>query len=164
MPKRNREPQKPMLTQTRHALSLKLETADKNKPNVDVDDFLFTAEKWLRALKTFAREQGVHVNWEIVDLKKSSALIQVQPVGVKTGTPVPTLVKKWDHGLRQIEKTGRPVPKFTPEALSALQDFVISIPRDTIVSVGGGAVPTHITAYTQRRVEYRLPRYPRSSH
>jgi hypothetical protein len=167
MPKHSREQKEQTLGQGRLALSLKLETADKNNPNVDVEDFLSTAERWLRALKIFAREQGAHVKWEIVDLKKSSAFIQVQPVGVKTGKPIPTLVKKWDDGLRKIEKTGKQVPKFTPEALAALQDFVISIPRDTIVSVGGGTGPIQISAFTQRRVEEairRLPEQPRTEY
>src|ERR1039458_9925869 len=100
-----------------YSLSLKLETTEKGRRNVDADDFFYTAEKWLRALKTFAKERGEHVKWEIVGLQKSSALVQVQPVKVKTGKPAPSLVKSWEKGLRQIEKTGKPAPAFTPEAL-----------------------------------------------
>lgn len=167
MPKRERkrEPKLSDSTQEQFSLSLKLETTDKNRPNVDVDDFLTTAEKWLHALKTFAKEQGQHVKWEIVDLRKSSALIQVQPVRVKTGKPAPALVKKWEQGLIKIEQTGRPAPKFTPEALDALREFVFSIPANTKVSIGN-SLPNEqhpITATTQRRVEQAATHFPQES-
>ncbi len=160
MPKR--ESKKSKTGQEQLSLSLKLETTDKNKPNVDADDFFFAAEKWLRALKTFAKEQGQHVKWEIVDLRKASALVEVQPVNVKSGRPAPALVKKWEHGLRRIEETGKPDPKFTPESLSALRAFVFSIPTNTIASVGNGpASERHrVTPLTQRRVEQALSTFP----
>jgi hypothetical protein len=137
------------------ALSLKIETTDPKTRNVNVDDFLKTAEKWLGALKAFAVDQGELVKWEIVDLKKSSAFIQVQPVRVRTQKPAPKLVKTWDDGLRRIEKTGRPPTRFTSTSLAALQDFVFSVPQNALVSVGNGttAAALPITALTQRRVE-----------
>jgi hypothetical protein len=139
-----------------------LETTDRNKPNVDADDFFFAAEKWLRALKIFAKEQGEHVKWEIVDLKKSSALVQVQPVKVKTGRPLPALVRKWEEGFKKTEKTGKPAPKFTPESLSALHDFVFSIPANTVVSIGNGSASERhkVTPLTQRRIEQALAAFP----
>jgi hypothetical protein len=145
-----------------YSLSLKLETTDKGRRNVDADDFFCTAEKWLRALKTFAKERGEHVKWEIVDLQKSSALVQVQPVEVKTGKPAQFLVKSWEKGLRQIEKTGKPAPNFTPEALSVLQDFVFSIPKNTVVSIGNGSAREgrQITPLTQRRIEQASAQFP----
>jgi hypothetical protein len=162
MPMRKRQSRKIGLEQEQVSLSLKLETTDKKRRNVDADDFFATAEKWLRALKTFAREQGEHVKWEIVDLRKSSAFIEVQPVKVNTGKPIPTLARNWDYGLRKIEKTGTPSPKFTPDALSALHDFVFSIPKDTVVSIGNGS--THerhqITPSTQRSVEQAATHFP----
>jgi hypothetical protein len=144
------------------ALSLKIETADPNSQNVNVDDFLKTAEKWLSALKAFALEQGELVKWEIVDLKKSSAFIQIQPVKVKTRKPAARLVKAWDEGLRKIEKTGRPPAKFTPTSLAALEEFVLSVPQNTVVSIGNGlaAAALPITALTQRRVEEAAHRRP----
>jgi hypothetical protein len=162
MPKRKREPREQTLVQEQLSLSLKLETTDRNKPNVDADDFVSTAEKWLCALKTFAKEQGQHVKWEIVDLRKSSAFIQVQPVKVKTGKPALALVKKWQKGLKKIEQTGKPAPSFTPEALSSLRDFVFSVPKDTLVSVGNGSAQERlsITALTQRRVEQAATYFP----
>src|SRR5437773_9781579 len=124
MPTRKHDPKLPKIGQEQLSLSLKLETTDKTRRNVDADDFFFAAEKWLRALKIFAKEQGEHVKWEIVDLKKASALVEVQPVRVETGKPVPNLVRKWEQGLKKVEQTGRPAPKLTPDALSALRDFV----------------------------------------
>jgi len=142
-------------SQSTPALSLKIETTDSKTRNVNVDDFLNTAEKWLSALKAFALEQGELVKWEIVDLRKSSAFIQVQPVEVRTRKPAAKLVKTWDDGLRKIEKTGRPPAKFTPVSLAALEEFVFSVPQNTVVSVGNGlaAAALPITALTQHRVE-----------
>ncbi len=162
MSKFKREPKRPKTGQGQLSLSLKLETTNINKPNVNADDFFFAAEKWLRALKIFAKEQGEHVKWEIVDLRKSSALIEVQPVTIKTGKPAPTLVRKWEQGLKKIEETGKPTTKFTPESLSALHDFVFSVPRNIIASVGnGGGKERHkITATTQRRIEQAVATFP----
>jgi hypothetical protein len=143
-------------------LSLKIETADTLSRNVNVDDFLKTAEKWLSALKAYALEQGELVKWEIVDLKKSSAFIQVQPVTVKTHKPAAKLVKTWDAGLRKIEKTGQPPTRFSSATLAALEEFVFSVPQNTVVSVGNGrataALP--ITSVTQLRVQEAAHRRP----
>src|SRR4051812_8975498 len=101
--KKPRRPPANKRSQSPPVLSLKIETTDSQNRNVDVDDFLTTAEKWLSALKAFALEQGEMVKWEIIDLKKSSAFILVQPVKVKTRKPAARLVKKWESGLRKIE-------------------------------------------------------------
>jgi hypothetical protein len=163
MPKRKKARTSPSEKLSRSSsLSLKIETTDPKTRNVNVDDFLRTAEKWFNALKAFALEQGELVKWEIVDLKKSSAFIQVQPVKVRTRKPAAKLVKAWDDGLRKIEKTGRPPAKFTPVSLTALEEFVFSVPQDTIVSVGNGlaAAAFPITALTQRRVEQAVQQRP----
>jgi len=161
MPRVKREP-KSKAGRKQFSLSFKLETTDRSRPNVDADEFFSSAEKWLRALKAFAKEQGVQVKWEIVDLKKSSALVEVQPVKVKSGTPAPALVRNWEEGLKRIEQTGRPTPKFTPESLSALRDFVFSVPTNTIVSIGNGhgGEGHKVTPITQRRVEQALAAFP----
>ncbi len=158
MPRRTHESKHSAGRQDQLSLSLKLETADSKGGNVDADDFFSAAEKWLRALKIFAREQGEHVTWEIVDLRKSSALVEVRPVKVKSGKPAPELVRKWEQGLRKIEETGKPSPRFTPESLSALHDFVFSIPTNTLVSFGNGAASERrsVTPMTQRRIEQAL--------
>jgi hypothetical protein len=143
------------------ALSLKIESGDDKHPHVDADDFLTTAEKWLRSLKAFAEEQGKTVKWEIVDLRHSSAFIEVQPVTVKTHKPAATLVRRWEEGVRKIEKTGRPAPGFTPQSLVALKEFVSSLPKDVVVKVGNHAgEPLRLTALTQRRVEEASRRMP----
>lgn len=162
MPRRKPEPEQTKTVQDQLSLSLKLETTDKKRRNVDADDFFSAAEKWLRALKIFAKEQGEHVKWEIVDLRKSSALVEVQPIKVNTGKPAPALVRHWEQGLRKIEETGKPAPKFTPESLSALHDFVFSIPTNTIVSFGNGrASERHkVTPLTQRRIEQAVAAFP----
>ncbi len=151
------------------SLSLKLEATGGDNPNVDAEDFFSTAKKWLEALKAFAKDQGQAVKWEIVDLRKSSALIEVQPVKVKTGKSVPILAKKWDAGFKKIAKQGRSPKTFTPESLAALQEFVSSIPRDTIVSLGNGTDASRlpVTAFTIRHVQEaieHLPQQPRAEY
>ena len=91
---------------TTPALSLKIETTDSKSHNVNVDDFFKTAEKWLSALKAFALEQGELVTWEIVELKKSSAFIQVQPIKVKTQKPAAKLVKTWTTDSAESRRLG----------------------------------------------------------
>ncbi len=159
MPKREREPK---VEQSQPSLSLKFETTDSKNKNVDAEEFFATAEKWLRALKTFAKEQGQNVKWEIVDLKKSSALIQVQPVKAKTGKPVAALVRNWESGVREIERTGKPATRFSADSLSALYEFVSSVPQDTVVSIGNGKSQERfaVTALLQRRVEQATAQLP----
>jgi hypothetical protein len=140
--------------QSQPSLSLKIESGDPKHPHVDADDFLTTAEKWLRSLKAFAAEQGQQVTWEIVDLRQSSALIEVQPVKTKTHKPAVTLVKRWDEGIRKIERTGRPPAGFRPQSLVALKEFVSSLPKNVVVKVGNhSGEPLQLTALTQRRVD-----------
>lgn len=158
MPPKKQEPKE----QGQYSLSLKLESTNKSRPNVDADDFFSAAEKWLRALKTFAKERGENVTWEIVNLQKSSALIQVQPVQIKTGKPSLALVKSWEAGLKKIEKTGKPTLSFTPESLLTLRDFVLSVPKDSVVSIGNGFAESRrqITPLVQRRVEQAVAQFP----
>lgn len=156
-----RQPSRRKKPETQPSLSLKVESADQQHPHVDAEEFLTTADKWLRALKTFATEQGKAVKWEIVDLRKSSAFIEVQPVAVKTHKPAASLVKRWEEGIRKIEKTGRPAPGFTPQSLVALKEFVSSLPKGVMVKVGNHAgEPLQLTALTQRRVEEAAQRMP----
>lgn len=140
--------------QSSRTLSLKVEASGRKHQHVDADVFLTTAEKWLHALKAFAVEQGEHVMWELVDLRRSSALIEVQPVKLKNHKPVGALVKNWEEGLRKIERTGRAPSKFSTSSLSALADFVVSVPPDAIVSIGNSVSTERlqVTALTQRRV------------
>jgi|SRR5271168_222113 len=161
MTRRKPERKQTKIDQDQLSLSLRLETTNIRR-NVDADDFFFVAEKWLRALKIFAKEQGEHVKWEIVGLRKSSALVEVQPVKVRSGKPAPALVRHWEQGLRKIEKTGKPAPQFTPESLSALHDFVTSIPANTVVSFGNGPASgrREVTPLTQRRIEQAVAAFP----
>ena len=164
MPDRNKARKSPKEnpSKTILALSLNIETTDPKSRNVNVEDFLKTAEKWMSALKAFALEQGELVKWEIVELKKSSAFIQVQPIEVRTHKPAAKLVKTWDGGLRKIEKTGRPPAMFSSISLAALEEFVFSVPQNTVVSLGNGTAASAlpITALTQRRVEEAAHRRP----
>jgi len=146
--------------QSTSSLSLKLETTDPRNPNVDANEFFATAEKWLHALRVFAKEQGQEVRWEIVGLQKSSALVQVRPVRIKTRKPASGLVRKWGEGLKQIERTGRSAPKFTPESLVALRDFAFSVPESVIVYMGNGKEHLPITPFTQRRIEQAVSQFP----
>src|ERR1700677_2238283 len=138
MPKRKGMPNEHGPEKQQFSLSLKLESTNRKHQNVDADDFFNAAERWLHALKSFAKEQGEHVKWEIVDLRKTSALVEVQPVTLKTGRPAARLVKDWERGLAQIEKTRKPPSRCTPDSLAALSDFIMCLPSNAVVSLGNG--------------------------
>lgn len=137
------------------SLSLHVEPAETKQQNVDAEQFFGLAEKWLKALKAFASDTGLHVRWEIVELKKASAFVQVRPVEAQTLKPLPALVREWDKGVRSVQKSGRPPEMFKSASLQSLQDFVKAVPPDNVVSLGSGAKkkPLFVTAETQRRVE-----------
>lgn len=136
-------------------MSLLVQPTEQGRQNVDAEHFFALAERWLRALQAFASDIGQRVTWEIIELKKSSAFVQVRPVEPQTRKPVPKLVRKWDSGVREIERTGRPPQNFKANSLVALQEFVRSVPTDSAVSLGDGSKkePLTVTAKTQRRVE-----------
>ena len=137
------------------SLSLLVKPEEKGERNVDAEYFFAVAERWLKALQAFANDAGQQVTWEIVGLQKSSAFVQVRPVEPETRTPVPALVRSWDAGVREIERTGRPAGGFKAGSLKALEELVWSVSPDTAVSLGNGGKrkALQITAETQRRVE-----------
>jgi len=136
-------------------LSLLVEPAGQGGRNVNAEHFFAVAEQWLRALKAFARDNGQQATWEIVALRKSSAFVQVRPVEPQTRMPLPVLVKRWDAGVREVERSGRSPEGFGPGSMKALQEFVSSVPSDAAVTLGNGSKKRvfQITAQTQRRVE-----------
>jgi hypothetical protein len=137
------------------ALSLHVEPSEEGQHNVNAEHFFAVAERWLKALKAFANESGQDVTWEIVALQKKSAFVQVCPIEPQTRRPIPSLVRRWDAGLREVERKGLPSEGFRAGSLKALQEFVKSVPPDSVVTLGDGSrkkvLP--ITAQTQRRVE-----------
>jgi hypothetical protein len=138
----------------RPSLSLHVEPTDDKRRNVDAEEFFALAERWLKSLKAFASDNRQNVRWEIVGLKKASALVQVRPVQAQSQKPLPSLMRQWDRGVRELQKTGRPPHGFTSTSLQALQDFVKAIPADSKVTLGDGVKkPLLVTAETQRRVE-----------
>jgi hypothetical protein len=136
-------------------LSLLVESVDQGYRNVNAEYFFASAERWLKALQAFASDTGQRVTWEIVELKKSSAFVQVRPVEPLTRRPIPALARQWEAGVRQLEQTGRPPEGFKANSLGALQDFVKGVPPDAIVTLGNGSKKKSIliTAQTQRRIE-----------
>jgi hypothetical protein len=155
---KNRRPtvDKKAATSPSPCLSLHLEPADDKRLNVDAEQFFTLAERWLKSLKAFASDTGQHVKWEIVELKKASAFVQVRPVDAQSRQPLPSLACGWDKGLRELQKTGLPPQGFTQASLQTLQDFVRSVPTDSTVTLGDGTKkkkPFLVNAETQRRVE-----------
>jgi hypothetical protein len=152
--KKSDEPKRPIRRSP--GLSLHVEPGDTRARNVDAEQFFSLAERWLKSLKAFAADNGQRVTWEIVELKKASAYVQVRPVEPQTRKPIPTLMRRWDSGIRQLQKTGLPPQGFTANALEAFQEFVRAVPSDSKVTIGVGTgklKPLQINAETQRRVE-----------
>ena len=163
MPKKTNPEGKKTTPRSSPSLSLHVEPVDTKSRNVDAEEFFQLAERWLKSLKTFACDTGQqHVKWEIVELRKASAFVQVRPIEAKTRKPLPSLVREWDKGLRQVQKTGRAPDGFTQSSLQALQEFVRAVPPDSMVSLGIGAKkkPVFVTAETQRRVEQAVAAAP----
>jgi hypothetical protein len=140
---------------TAPVLSLLVEPVEQGYRNVNAEHFFASAERWLKALQAFASDTGQRVTWEIVELKKSSAFVQVRPVEPLTRRPIPALARQWEAGVRQLEQTGRPPEGFKANSLGALQDFVKGVPPDATVTLGNGSKKKSIliTAQTQRRIE-----------
>jgi hypothetical protein len=155
MPNKTRTDEKKPVRRVSPSLSLHVEPADDKRRNVDAEEFFGLAERWLKSLKAFASDTGQHVKWEIVELKKASALVQVRPVEAQSQRPIPALIRQWDKGVRELQKTGRPPQGFTTASLQALQDFVRAVPANSTVTLGDGTKkkPFLVTAETQRRVE-----------
>lgn len=140
MPNRSNSHGKKTTPRGSPSLSLHVEAAaDTNQRNVDAEQFFGLAEKWLKALRAFASDTGRHVRWEIVELKKASAFVQVRPVEAQTLRPLPALVRDWDKGVREVHKSGLPPQGFRLASLHALQEFVEAVPADSMVSLGNGA-------------------------
>src|ERR1039458_263981 len=121
------------------ALSLLVQPAEQRQRNVNAEQFFALADRWLKALQAFASDTGQRVTWEIVELKKSSAFVQVRPVEPQTRKPVPALARQWEAGVRQLEQTGRPPEGFKINSLGALQEFVKGVSPDAAVTLGNGS-------------------------
>lgn len=85
-------------------LSLHVEPADDKRRNVDAEEFFALGERWLKSLKAFASDTGQQVRWEIVELKKASAFVQVRPIEARSRKPLPSLVRNWERGFAKFNR------------------------------------------------------------
>jgi len=83
--------------------------------------------------------------------------VQVRPVEALTRRPLTSLVRGWDKGLRELQRSGLPPQGFTPASLQTFQEFVRAVPTDSTVTLGDGTRgkkrPFLVNAETQRRIE-----------
>lgn len=145
------------------ALTLVVRTADDTKAAVDADRFFTAARKWLESLKAFAAEQGEPVQWRIVGLKKSSAIVQVEPINPITGASVPLIAERWDSGVKAIEAEF-PAPPFGPQALKAFADFASEAGDNTIIAVGREGDEYPISAAIQKIVQDMVMALPNEEY
>jgi hypothetical protein len=134
------------------SLTLIVKPPDDPEKPVDAQLFLETATKWLHALATFAVEQGRQVRWEIADLQRSSAVVEVLPVDVVTGVIASDLAENWESAIRSIEQQAAPPASITPKAIRAIGEFVNAVSDLSVaIKTGGEPTPHQISPVTQKR-------------
>ncbi len=146
----------------RAGLTLVVKPLDDPDRPVDAEQFLQAATKWLASLTSFASDFGHDVRWEIAELKRSSAVLEVIPVDVQTGLIADAIATKWNKTVRQIEASGAPPDDLSPKTLNDLQHFT-STANDLSVSVLTGQEndwPHTITVETQRSLQKAVAALP----
>ena len=142
-------------------LTLIVKPADDPERPVDAERFLQTASKWLASLDSFALDVGLKVRWEIAELKRSSALLEIVPVNIATGLIASSIAENWNDVVREIERTGTPPVSLQPATLRDLEQFVTTT-NDLAVTVRVGDEPIvqTISANTQKRLKDAIAALP----
>ncbi|WP_213806814.1 hypothetical protein [Granulicella sp. dw_53] len=133
---------------------------DPDRP-VDAEQFLQAATKWLASLSSFASGSGLHVRWEIAELKRSSALLEVIPVDIRTGIIANSVAKDWKRIVKEIETTGIPPKDLNSTTIRDMEQFS-STANGLSVVISAGEDPTvqPITVSTQKRLKEAIGALP----
>ena len=133
---------------------------DPEKP-VDAEQFLKAASKWLTSLASFAADTGLTVRWDIAELKRSSAVLEVVPIDVNTGIIAASVAKDWGKLVEEIESTGissKPLRSSTVKDLEQFTAFANNLAM--VVSTGDEPAAKPITANTQKRLKEAVAALP----
>ncbi len=142
-------------------LTLLVKPIDDPERPVDAEQFLQTATKWLTSLASFAMDSGLNVRWEIAELKRSSALLEVIPVDVRTGVIADSVAKEWTRVVREVESTGRSTKAVSSTTVRDIEHFTAAANDLTlVVSSGGESIIQPITVNTQKRFKDAITSLP----
>jgi hypothetical protein len=142
-------------------LTLLVKPIDDPERPVDAEQFLQAATKWLTSLSSFASGNGLQIRWEIAELKRSSALLEVIPVDVRTGVIADSLAKNWKRVVRQVEETGLPPQEISAETVRDIEHFAASANGlNLVISSGDEPVIQPITISTQKRFKEAVTSLP----
>lgn len=142
-------------------LTLVVKPLDDPEHSVDAEQFLQTATKWLTSLASFALDSGLHVRWEIAELKRSSALLEVIPVDVRTGLIADSVAKQWKKVVRDVETTGLSPKEISSATVRDMEHFTAAANNMTlVVSSGDDPVIQPITVSTQKRFKDAIAALP----
>jgi hypothetical protein len=142
-------------------LTLIVKPVDDPERPVDAEQFLQAATKWLASLTSFASDSGLEIRWEIAELKRSSALLEVIPVDVRTGIIAASVARNWKKVVRQIEETGTPPNEVRPETLRDIERFTSEGNNlAMVVSAGDERETQPITVATQKRMKEAVAALP----
>lgn len=145
----------------RAGLTLVVKPVDDPEQPVDAEQFLQAASKWLASLTSFASDSGLHVRWEIAELKRSSAVLEVIPVDINTGIIADSVARDWGTVVKEIENTGISSRAILPATIRDIEQFTSAANHLTmIVHAGDDNVPQPITINTQKRIKEAVAALP----
>jgi len=137
---------------------------DPEKP-VDAEDFLHAATRWLASLSSFAIDSGLDVRWEIAELKRSSAVLEVIPVDSTTGIIATSIASGWKTVVRQIEETGMAPDSLNPSTIREIEQFTSEANKLSMsITAGHDSISQHITVSTQKRMKEAVAALPNEEY
>ena len=146
-------------------LTLIVKPIDDPERPVDAEQFLQAATKWLTSLASFAFDSGLQVRWEIAELKRSSAVLEVIPIDIKTGVIARSVARDWSNNIREIEFSGASSRAVVPSTIRDLEQFTsVANSMSVVVSTGEDAQTQAITANTQKRVKEAVASIPEDDY
>jgi hypothetical protein len=142
-------------------LTLTVKPLDDPERPVDAEQFLEAATKWLTSLASFASDVGLQVRWEIAELRKSSAVLEVIPIHIQTGIVADSIAKDWNETVKEIESKGTSSRTVLPKTIRDLEQFASAANHLSITVGGNDASPTQlITVNTQKRLKEAVAALP----
>jgi hypothetical protein len=142
-------------------LTLVVRPVDDPERPVDAEQFLQTATKWLASLASFACDSGLQVRWEIAELKRSSAVLEVIPVDVRTGIIATSVSKDWKRVVKEIETTGIPPREISAATIRDIEQFTSAANVLSVaISSGDDLSIQPITVEMQKRLKEVIAALP----
>jgi hypothetical protein len=142
-------------------LTLIVKPVDDPEHPVDAKQFLETASRWLASLTTFASESGLSIRWEIAELRRSSALLEVVPIDTITGIIAQSVARGWGGAMQEMESQGFAPAGISPNTVRAIEHFAASA-NDLAITISSGDehFSKPVTPQTQKRLKEAVAALP----